>query len=216
MHSNIKKWDQIYRDQKWDIEFAERDIQDFCRYHLPSKPKNFKMLDVGCGHGVHSLYLKKKGFKIYGIDTSLTALNLAKKRLGVKKNGILKKCSFEKIDFPDEYFDGIISIGVLYYGSYSQLKNGVEEIYRLLKPNSLARIYLKTKRDHLFKNVQDLKKNSKVVTEGWERNIIFTFLDKKQVNQVFKKFKKTIIGLEEHNYVNINKMHSFWIITVQK
>ena len=216
MNKNIKKWDQIYKDQKWDIEFPERAVQDFYRYHLPQKPKNFKILDVGCGHGVHSLYLQKKGFKVYGIDSSSTALRLAKKRLKIKKKGILKKCSFEKISFPTNYFDGVISIGVLYYGSYQQLKKGVEEIYRLLKPNSLARIYLKTKRDHLYSNIKNFKKNSKVVTEGWERDIEFTFLSKKQIKTLFKKFKRTIIGFEEHNYVNINKIHSFWIITVQK
>ena len=80
----------------------------------------------------------------------------------------------------------------------------------------MARIYLKTKRDHLFQNINSLKKNSKVVTEGWEKDIVFTFLSKKQIKTLFKKFKRTIIGLEEHNYVNINKIHSFWIITVQK
>lgn len=216
MNKNIKKWDTIYKNQKWDIEFPERTVQDFYRYHLPPKPKNFKILDVGCGHGVHSLYLQKKGFKVYGIDSSATALKLAKKRLGIKKKGILKKCSFEKISFPDNYFDGIISIGVLYYGSYKQLKKGVEEIYRLLKPNSLARIYLKTKKDHLFKSIKGFNRNSKVVREGWESDIVFTFLNKRQIKNLFKKFKKTIIGLEEHNYVNTEKMHSFWIITVKK
>ena len=112
MNKNIKKWDQIYKDEKWDIEFPERTVQDFYRYHLPKKPKNFKILDVGCGHGVHSLYLQKKGFKVYGVDSSSTALKLAKKRLKIKKKGILKKCSFEKINFPNNYFDGAISIGV--------------------------------------------------------------------------------------------------------
>ena len=33
MNKNIKKWDQIYKDQKWDIEFPERTVQDFYRYH---------------------------------------------------------------------------------------------------------------------------------------------------------------------------------------
>ena len=80
----------------------------------------------------------------------------------------------------------------------------------------MARIYLKTKRDHLFKSIKGLNRNSKVVTEGWESDIVFTFLNKRQIKNLFKKFKKTIIGLEEHNYVNIDKMHSFWIITVQK
>ena len=47
-------------------------------------------------------------------------------------------------------------------------------------------------------------------------DIVFTFLNKRQIKNLFKKFKKTIIGLEEHNYINIDKMHSFWIITVQK
>ena len=216
MNDNIDKWDLIYKNKKWDSKFPERCIQDFYKYHLPSSPKNFKLLDVGCGSGIHSLFLQKKGFKVYGIDSSLTAIKLAKKRLQINKNSKIKQCSFEKINFPDAYFDGIISIGVLYYASYNQLKNGVKEIYRLLKPNSLARITLKTKRDHLFKAMKYSRKNSKVATEGWEKDILFTFLNKKSIKQLFKKFKKTTIGIEEFNYVNLKKLHSFWIVTVQK
>ena len=216
MNNNIKKWELIYKNKKFKPEFPDKNVQDFCRYHLPINPKNFKILDLGCGPGINSLYLQKKGYEVYGIDSSSRAIQLTKKILKIKNKNKIKKCSFEKINFPDSYFDAIVCNAVLYYGSYVQVKEGIKEIYRLLKKNSIARIVLKTKRDHFFKDVKSLKISSKVVTQGWEKKIIFTFLDKKQIKELFKKFKKIIIGMEEFNYIDLGKIHSFWIITVQK
>ncbi|XMO87146.1 class I SAM-dependent methyltransferase [Algibacter sp. AS12] len=38
------------------------------------------VLDVGCGSGIHSLYLQKKGFKVKAIDVSKGAIEVAKQR----------------------------------------------------------------------------------------------------------------------------------------
>ena len=170
---------------------------------------------MGCGNGVNAYYLQKKGYEIYAIDSASTAVKITRKKLKLKNNKI-KECSFEKIDFPSSYFDAIICIGVLYYGSYSQLERGIKEIHRLLKKNSIARITLKTKNDHFFKNVKSSKFDSKVVMQGWEKEMLFTFLEKKQIKKLFRKFKKVVIGIEEFNYVDLGKIHSFWVITVQK
>ncbi|HMC00754.1 MAG TPA: class I SAM-dependent methyltransferase, partial [Flavobacteriaceae bacterium] len=47
-----------------------------------------KVLDVGCGAGNHSLYLKEKGLKVKCIDISKGAIEVCKKR-GLKNVHVL-------------------------------------------------------------------------------------------------------------------------------
>jgi len=69
-----------------------------------------KILDYGCGHGMHSVLPAKLGAEVYAIDLSKESLKIAKER--AKKENIEEKIKFiemdcEKLDFPDNYFDVI-------------------------------------------------------------------------------------------------------------
>jgi cyclopropane fatty-acyl-phospholipid synthase-like methyltransferase len=60
-----------------------------------------KILDIGCGAGIHSLYLQKKGFDVHAIDTSSGAIEVCTLR-GIKKATVidifdLKKGKYDTI-----------------------------------------------------------------------------------------------------------------------
>jgi SAM-dependent methyltransferase len=64
-----------------------------------------KVLDVGAGSGIHSLYLQSKGFTVYALDVSPEACHVMKRR-GVK-NIICSNVS----DLPSGAFDTILILG---------------------------------------------------------------------------------------------------------
>ncbi len=73
----------------------------FC-YRLFNK-KNIKLLDVGCGRG-HFIYLmKKKGWEIYGTETSTISASVAKEKVGDEK--IIVNNDLNEIDNIDLNFD---------------------------------------------------------------------------------------------------------------
>lgn len=45
---------------------------------------------------------------------------------------------------------------------------------------------------------------------------MLSFLTLKDVKSSFKKFKELKIGIEEFNYIDQSKKHSFYIITAKK
>ena len=51
---------------------------DFSLRHFPKDKK--KLLELACGTGIQSIYFKKSGFEVTGLDLSHEMLDLAEKR----------------------------------------------------------------------------------------------------------------------------------------
>jgi SAM-dependent methyltransferase len=82
--SNKQWYESLFQDygQKYDSEsFTQGTIGecDFIEIELNSD-RTFKILDVGCGTGRHSIELTKRGYNITGIDLSESMLNKARKK----------------------------------------------------------------------------------------------------------------------------------------
>lgn len=205
---NIKLWDKFYLKKEYIPEYPDKCVQDFFRHHL-NQNKKIKVIDIGCGSGSNLFFLKKKRFDVYGVDNSLEAINFIKK----KDKSLDKKlfnCSFTKLPFKKNFFEAAISIGVFYYEDLENIKKGIDELYRVLKKNGLARIYLISNKDK--KNIKNFKK----VSKGWEKNMRLVFLNFNQIKKLFQKFREVMIGEEKFNYVSNKNFNSYWVITVKK
>lgn len=93
-----------------------------------------KILDVGCGKGeVGYILLTKKISKyVYGVDVDEDALKEARKK------GLLTfkvDLNSEKLPFPEEFFDIIISLDVIEH--IINIDNMMSEIRRVLKTNGI-------------------------------------------------------------------------------
>jgi ubiquinone/menaquinone biosynthesis C-methylase UbiE len=75
---------------------------------------NSYAIDIGCGTGRWTKYLKAKAGFIEAIDPS-EAIFVADKLIGPADNVRLSKASIDNIPFPDETFDFAMSIGVLHH-----------------------------------------------------------------------------------------------------
>jgi SAM-dependent methyltransferase len=89
--------------------------------------KNNKVLDIGCGKGFLVKDLLNLGIDAYGIDVSQYALENCEKEVV----GRLKIGSAEKLPFPDNSFDAVISINTIHNLSKSECLKAVQEIERL-------------------------------------------------------------------------------------
>jgi len=106
----------------------------FCYKYLKDKCQNKKLLDYGCGNGIHSIFPAKQGAQVIGIDLSEPSLKIAGER--AKREGVEDKIRFlamdcEKMGFPDNYFDIIFDGGTF---SSIDLDKAYLELERILKP----------------------------------------------------------------------------------
>lgn len=102
----IGKFEKMYQliDDPWNYKkignqnIAYKIILNYCDIikELNNK-KNIKVLEVGCGIGILSNLLAKKGFKTYGFDISKTAIKKAKKKYK-RKNLKFFVSNFDNLD----------------------------------------------------------------------------------------------------------------------
>lgn len=94
--------------------------------------ENSRVLDVGCGTGIllNSISKEYKNASLFGIDPTLEMLEVAKYRLPLTAKLTLGRA--EKLPFPDNYFDVLVSTNSFHFIDHPEL--AIKEFFRVLKP----------------------------------------------------------------------------------
>lgn len=134
-----ERWLAESPDKKWQGDFEGFNPHllrsySFCYSLLEKYCQDKKILDYGCGNGVHSIFLAKLGREVIGIDLSQSSLQIAKER--AKRAGFESKTEFlvmdcENMQFPDNSFDVIFDGGTF---SSLDIKKALPGLARILKP----------------------------------------------------------------------------------
>jgi len=123
---------QDYRQLKKGLSNFQKNLYlIYYRIFFPHKwfKKGCRILDIGCGNGLLSLFLKKRGNNVTCIEQNERSANFAAKNIGLN----VHKGELEDANLPDNYFDMVIL-----RHSLEHIKNTGEtlkEILRILKEN---------------------------------------------------------------------------------
>ncbi|MBD3355020.1 methyltransferase domain-containing protein [Candidatus Woesearchaeota archaeon] len=124
--------------------------------HLNVK-KEDKLLDVGCGTG---LTTESWNCKRYGIDPAPKLLEKARSKDKVE----YKLAPAEKIPYPDDFFDIVISITAIQ--NFEDIEKGLKEIKRVGKDRFVLSFLKKSdKRDFIEELITRLFKVEKILIE---------------------------------------------------
>lgn len=115
-------------------------------YHLPELFDSLygqgrKLLEIGCGIGVDSIQLARRGFDVTAVDLTDNAVEIAKVHAGRRKVSVdFRLGNAEGLDFPDQSFDVVYSFGVLHHTP--DIERSVAEVHRVLRPGGTAYVML--------------------------------------------------------------------------
>ena len=124
--------DEIFWNKKETrIEFENMSPKKYITDEIDKFKKHSSVLDIGCGGGRYSRYLKKKGYLTTAMD------KYPQMSLSLKKDNIeFYEGTTDNIPFREYTFDNLICIGVLHnVTSLDEYKKSINEMYRVLNDN---------------------------------------------------------------------------------
>lgn len=149
--------------------------------NLLKKQKKKRILDVGCGPGLNSIYLSRKGFDVTGLDFSSGMIREARKN--AKKSGL--KIKFIHADMNNykykKKFGAVLAAASLHNMKLKNLKKSLETLVNILDSGGVLAIIMRhgkfegikirnnIKRYYRYSNPNEIKKLLKGKGLSWKK-----------------------------------------------
>jgi len=134
--NNQELWKELHLKKRFRPKYPEGEVVRWLFKNIP-QDEDKKVLDDGCGAGRHVMLLAENGYIPYGIDFSESGVDYTRQLLTNRgytqyvENVICGSC--DSLPYENNFYDGLISFGVLYYLDVAAIRQAVKEIYRVLK-----------------------------------------------------------------------------------
>lgn len=136
--SRSKIWPSFNSSFERSIYLHKKEREVLYNILLKYSKEEDKILDVGCGIGIESVFLAKKGRKVWAVDKDLEPLKIAKEYSQKEKTKInFKKADATKLPFKDEKFDMVFSIAMLHFLPQKKFEKAISEQIRVLKKGGI-------------------------------------------------------------------------------
>jgi SAM-dependent methyltransferase len=199
----MPEWDDIFAEKGKVFEIPHPEMEKLSSLFIERGV--IKILDLGCGTGRHLIFFSKKGFKVYGVDASPTALKMAKD--WVKNEGLNVETFLHRMEnpfpFENDFFDAIISIQVIHHNLKKQVIFTIQEITRVLKKNGFIFItvpYLGSGSKLEGWNLKEIEPGTYVPHAGQEAGLPHHFFTEDELIECFDHYEiiKVYIDTTKH------------------
>jgi SAM-dependent methyltransferase len=194
-------WDTIYAHhkrtgKKW-ASLGDPIHDSFFSFIKHTKFAAKSALDLGCGNGKHLKFLQDVGFRVAGVDSSPTAIRLARKMLGKKAD--LRTADIYTRPIPQKKYDLILSVATIQHAKKETIKKIINRIYNSLPIN--GRVFITFPRTNSLRRWATFKESKRIAPGtyvpllGPEKGLVHSFFEKDELKKLFSRFKRTrIIG----------------------
>ena len=219
MDVNVKKWEEVYDWNKTKKNYLEIPDEELVRivnkFFIPENV--YRVLDIGCGSGRHTVYMLSKGMEVHGLDSSETALHITGevvKGRGYSLNTKLSECT--SLPYSDSYFDSVVCWGVIHYLTKTERRKCFNEILRILKSGGLFALTLRSNEDSESEGITNDDEISKSTAEE-NSGMYLKYYSQQEVLEELKQFSDIKYGHRVFSEVEkMNRRIAHWLILCRK
>ena len=194
--------------------FGNIDIYLFDQIQKGRFSREMKILDAGCGGGRNLVYFLRSGFEVFAVDQNSEAIEQVKYLSKVLAPDLppenFQVSPVEKMPFPDDYFDWVISNAVLHFAeNETQFNKMFAEMWRVLTPNGtlFARLASSIGIEHLIVPTEN---GRYLLPDGSERFLV----DEEFLIKTIKNFSAEL--LEPLKTTNVQNLRCMTTLVLSK
>ena len=217
-----RRWNDLHAKSRFCPRYPNELVVRWSFQTFPAIVQNrYRILDLGCGAGRHSMFLAKEGFEVTACDFSEAGLRETKTRSCAENLTVRTVlCEADNLPFGSNQFDGVLCYGVLYYMPRERFQAAVTELLRLLRPGGYALIVTRTDSDSRFLCSQpDGNGDFRVgrlpagAPAKTEEGMIMTFLSRSEMERMFPH---ATIDRTRYSYDGGKFIDDDWVIRYRK
>jgi cyclopropane-fatty-acyl-phospholipid synthase len=191
-----------FKNETDSLEQAQVEKINLCCRKLQLQP-NERLLDIGCGWG-SLLITAAQQFGIQGVGITLSKEQLAYGRQQIAREGVADRVRLEYLDYRDlakmnQTFDKVVSVGMFEHVGKANMKNFLENVRTVLRPDGLLLLHT------IGKTVEE-------PTNNWIRKYIFPGCYLPDLGSILRNC--TSLGLSfvdcENMRVHYSKTLDYW------
>ena len=186
------EWENFFsRNAATEWYPSEPVVRLLCSYKKELGSSGKKVLDLGCGNGRHVWLSAKEGFDSYGIDLAESGVEIARKWLerdGLKFTDLRSGSISDHLPYAGDFFDIIISYGVLDHMPINEAKKAIREAKRTLKPGGILFLKLESNASFTSASGKAVAKNELILDKAVEAGMLQHFFDKEEAADLAKDF----------------------------
>ncbi len=195
-------WEKIYEKGKLLKMEPHDEIESIAKYFKSNKAN--RILDLGSGGGRHLIFLARKGFDVYGLDSSPTGLAFTLSCLADEKLvAHLTLSDMGKLPYDDHYFDAVISVQVIHHNMVSGVIKTIQEISRVLAGNGLIWITMPVSKNEPSKNQKEVESGTYIPLDGPEKGLPHHYFSENEIPDLFNKYSIVDLHVDNKNHYSL-------------
>ena len=228
---NRNLWNELHKEERHRTRYPAENVIRFVRKHFRCDNTE-KILDLGCGAGRHVVYLANTNIIPYGADFSASGVAHTKKVLeqlnfGDYTENIVEATTYD-LPFADDFFDGLICWGVLYYMDSKHILQSIKEMSRVLKKDALAIVLIRTIDDYRCQDAKasgakEIEERTFLLEEKEskksaikEDGMVMHFFTRQEVKEIFTDFAEVTVDTVTQTHDNGNYQDQDFLIMLRK
>lgn len=135
-----KEWNRFDQTDLDDEELTDIFESYFSLFPWEDLPESSIGFDMGCGRGRWAKFVAPRVYRLCCIDTSIKALDIARKNLRSIGNCEFHHASIDSLPFPDSSMDFGYALGILHH--IPDTLEGIKSCAKKLKPGAPLLLYI--------------------------------------------------------------------------